>query len=152
MELMDIDELMTRWRTRHALMVHRMLGIKLGTGGSSGFAYLKSSASRHRVFPELFNLSTFLIPRSALPVLPDNLKKQLSYSFSSLKSNLNDHGNSVASSSASMATVIAENKALRREVAALRLSAKKTKSAEIASTTNMTTSTTAKGKCPYGHS
>jgi len=27
----DVDELMTLWRHRHALMVHRMIGRKLGT-------------------------------------------------------------------------------------------------------------------------
>lgn len=34
--LMDIDEAMTTWRHRHALMVQRMIGVKVGTGGSSG--------------------------------------------------------------------------------------------------------------------
>ena len=29
----DVDELMTLWRHRHALMVHRMIGRKLGTLG-----------------------------------------------------------------------------------------------------------------------
>ena len=33
---MDVDETMTLWRYRHALMVSRMLGVKVGTGGSSG--------------------------------------------------------------------------------------------------------------------
>lgn len=146
MALMDIDELMTRWRTRHALMVHRMLGIKIGTGGSSGFAYLKTTASRHRVFPELFNLSTFLIPRSALPVLPENLKKQLSYSFSA-KSAAPDKGNG-NNTPASMAAVIAENESLRRQVAALRLAALKAESAQSVTAAANTTV----GVCPYGHS
>src|SRR5262245_48837440 len=34
--LMDIDESFTSWRYRHALMVQRMIGNKLGTGGSTG--------------------------------------------------------------------------------------------------------------------
>ena len=34
--LMDIDESLTLWRLRHALMVERMIGIRPGTGGSSG--------------------------------------------------------------------------------------------------------------------
>lgn len=40
-----------------------MLGIKIGTGGSSGYQYLHATAQRHRVFTDLFNLSTFFIPR-----------------------------------------------------------------------------------------
>ena len=57
---MDVDELFTTWRQRHALMVRRMIGSKIGTGGSSGHAYLKSTADRHKVFAELADLSTFL--------------------------------------------------------------------------------------------
>lgn len=41
--LMDIDTLMTKWRYNHVCMVHRMLGTKAGTGGSSGYHYLRST-------------------------------------------------------------------------------------------------------------
>ena len=44
-------------RHRHAIMVHRMIGRKLGTGGSSGYSYLKATAERHKIFTDLFNLS-----------------------------------------------------------------------------------------------
>ena len=81
--LMDVDELFTTWRQRHALMVRRMIGSKIGTGGSSGHAYLKSTADRHKVFAELADLSTFFIPRSALPELPDHIKRNLGYHFQS---------------------------------------------------------------------
>ena len=78
-KLQDIDELMTTWRYRHALMVHRMLGSKIGTGGSSGHQYLKASTDQHRIFGDLFNLATFLIPRSELPPLPKSLSVKLSF-------------------------------------------------------------------------
>ncbi|MBC7474846.1 MAG: tryptophan 2,3-dioxygenase, partial [Candidatus Sericytochromatia bacterium] len=38
--LLSIDELFSTWRYRHAMMVHRMIGTKIGTGGSSGYNYL----------------------------------------------------------------------------------------------------------------
>lgn len=79
--LMNIDEQMTTWRYKHAMMVHRMLGRKIGTGGSSGHDYLKNTTSHNRVFIDFFNLSTFLIPRSKLPKLPDTLIKKLNYHF-----------------------------------------------------------------------
>ena len=79
--LMDVDELFTTWRQRHALMVRRMIGAKIGTGGSSGHAYLQKTADRHKIFSELADLSTFFIPRSALPELPENIKKNLGYHF-----------------------------------------------------------------------
>jgi tryptophan 2,3-dioxygenase len=77
--LQDIDELMTTWRYRHALMAHRMLGKKIGTGGSSGHNYLKSATEKHRIFADFFNLATFLIPRSKLPALPETLKTKMGF-------------------------------------------------------------------------
>ncbi len=77
--LQDIDELMTTWRYRHALMAHRMLGSKIGTGGSSGHSYLKGATESHRIFADFFNLATFLIPRSSLPKLPDSITKRLGF-------------------------------------------------------------------------
>ena len=70
--LVDIDEQFTHWRYRHALMVQRMIGTKIGTGGSSGHGYLRKAAEKNKVFTDLVNLSTFLIPRSALPALPQS--------------------------------------------------------------------------------
>jgi tryptophan 2,3-dioxygenase len=79
--LMDIDEHFTTWRSRHALMAQRMLGGKIGTGGSSGHDYLQQTVEKKRIFRDLFNLSTFLIPRSSLPVLPKRLKQSLDFHF-----------------------------------------------------------------------
>ena len=75
--LMDIDQNLTHWRYRHALLAKRMLGTKIGTGGSSGHQYLKNAADNNSVFFDLLNLSTFLISRSKLPVLPESLEKKL---------------------------------------------------------------------------
>jgi tryptophan 2,3-dioxygenase len=77
--MMDIDENFTTWRYRHALLAHRMLGTKIGTGGSSGHQYLKRAADSNRVFVDLFNLSTYLIPRSRRPEIPAEVKKQLNF-------------------------------------------------------------------------
>lgn len=80
--LQDIDELMTTWRYRHSLMAHRMLGRKIGTGGSSGAKYLKMATDKHRIFSDFFNLATFLIPRSRLPDLPSDVKTTLGFFYS----------------------------------------------------------------------
>jgi len=71
---MEVDNMLTQWRNAHALMVHRMLGSKMGTGGSSGFHYLRTAAIHHKVFADYFNLSTYMIPKSNLPQLPNSLK------------------------------------------------------------------------------
>ena len=82
--LMDIDENFTTWRYRHALMAHRMLGTKIGTGGSSGHHYLKLAAENNRVYEDLFNLSTFLVPRNKLPTLPSDIKRELNFHSNAL--------------------------------------------------------------------
>ena len=79
--LVEVDELFTTWRSRHAMMVHRMLGAKIGTGGSSGHDYLNRTAQKNRVFLDLFNLPTFLIPRSDLPTLPENVIDSMRFRF-----------------------------------------------------------------------
>ena len=79
--LLEIDENFTKWRAQHVLMVHRMLGSKIGTGGSSGHDYLQKTTQNNRFFTDLFNLSTFLIPRSSLPVLPKTIIEAMSYHF-----------------------------------------------------------------------
>ena len=78
-ELIHIDEHLTAWRYRHALMAHRMLGGKTGTGGSSGHNYLKMTAEKNRIFPELFALSSYLSPQKSLPALPPALKKEMGF-------------------------------------------------------------------------
>jgi len=82
-KLIEIDGQFTTWRHRHAQMVLRMLGKKIGTGGSSGHDYLNETASKHKFFTDLHNISTLLIPRSELPELPKNLKKELGFFFTS---------------------------------------------------------------------
>jgi tryptophan 2,3-dioxygenase len=81
-KLIDMDELFTTWRNRHAQMVLRTLGRKIGTGGSSGYDYLKSTADRHRIFYDLHHISTLLIPRSELPELPPELRDKLDFNYS----------------------------------------------------------------------
>jgi len=79
--LVDVDELLATWRYRHALMVHRMIGTKIGTGGSSGHQYLLGTVERNKVFSDLYNLSTFLISRSSLPALPPEMERRLGFHY-----------------------------------------------------------------------
>ncbi len=79
--LMDIDEGFTTWRYRHAQMALRMIGRRVGTGGSAGAKYLEKSAERSRVFGDLMNLSTFLVPRSDRPELPDGIVQAMHFRY-----------------------------------------------------------------------
>jgi tryptophan 2,3-dioxygenase len=79
--LVDLDEHFTQWRYRHALMVRRMIGTKIGTGGSSGHDYLRQTAEQHKVFDDLGSLATFFIPRSALPALPPDVVQKMGFQY-----------------------------------------------------------------------
>jgi len=77
--LIEVDESLTIWRERHALMAHRMLGRQPGTAGS-GYAYLDETAKQYKAFRDLFDVSTYLVPRSWLPPLPGPLLRTLDFS------------------------------------------------------------------------
>lgn len=79
--LVDVDEGFTTWRYRHALMVQRMIGAKIGTGGSAGAKYLLKLAERNRAFPDLLVVPTFLVPRSIRPELPPALVDQMRFRY-----------------------------------------------------------------------
>ena len=79
--LMDIDEGFTTWRYRHAQMALRMIGRRVGTGGSAGAKYLEKSAERSRVFGDLMDLSTFLVPRSDRPTLPEGIVEAMRFRY-----------------------------------------------------------------------
>ena len=70
--LLEFEELLRLWRFRHARMVERMIGLRVGTGGSSGVTYLdKTAGSRYRIFTVILESRSFLVPRSLLPELRD---------------------------------------------------------------------------------
>lgn len=57
--LVDIDEGIQEWRYRHVKMVERIIGAKIGTGGSAGAAYLRSTLFRP-AFPDLWEIRSEL--------------------------------------------------------------------------------------------
>jgi tryptophan 2,3-dioxygenase len=77
--LLEIDEQLSSWRYRHMNMVHRMIGTRIGTGGSSGKDYLKSAADKHYIFREIAQLNSFLIERRKLPVLSREMELRLGF-------------------------------------------------------------------------
>jgi tryptophan 2,3-dioxygenase len=79
-QLLEFEELLRRWRFRHARMVERMIGLRVGTGGSSGVQYLDATAGdRYRIFTVILESRSFLIPRRMLPDLQNPAK----YGFAS---------------------------------------------------------------------
>jgi tryptophan 2,3-dioxygenase len=55
--------------------------VKTGTAGSSGHVYLRRAADQHRIFIDLFRLSTYLIPRSVIPNLPQAIERQMRFVY-----------------------------------------------------------------------
>jgi tryptophan 2,3-dioxygenase len=79
--LIEIDEQLATFRYRHLQMVRRMIGTRVGTGGSSGEQYLQGAVNKNYIYKELAGVITFLIERRNLPVLPQRLHKALRFSF-----------------------------------------------------------------------
>lgn len=55
--LLDIEDLFETWRFRHANTVERIIGMKKGTGGTSGVQYLRRQIGT-RIFVELWAVRT----------------------------------------------------------------------------------------------
>ncbi|MFL6531322.1 MAG: tryptophan 2,3-dioxygenase family protein [Chthoniobacterales bacterium] len=79
--LIEIDEQLANFRYRHLQMVRRMIGTRVGTGGSSGERYLEGAVNKNYIFRELAGVITFLIERRNLPELPERLHRALRFSF-----------------------------------------------------------------------
>jgi tryptophan 2,3-dioxygenase len=58
--LTEFDELVVSWRLRHIQLVERIIGIRMGTGGSAGASYLKLTLDK-KFFPELWEARTLLV-------------------------------------------------------------------------------------------
>lgn len=77
--LIEIDEQLGNFRYRHLQMVRRMIGTRVGTGGSSGEHYLQGAVNKNYIFKELAGVITFLIERCHLPSLPPRLRQALRF-------------------------------------------------------------------------
>ena len=57
--LVDLDEGVQEWRYRHVKMVERTIGLRIGTGGTAGAEYLRTTVGR-QAFPDLWAIRTDL--------------------------------------------------------------------------------------------
>jgi len=77
--LLEIDEQLSTWRYRHMSMVHRVIGSRIGTGGSTGRDYLKGALDKHYIFADIARLTSFLIERKKLPALSVEMERRLGF-------------------------------------------------------------------------
>jgi len=66
--IVELEERMVLFRHRHARMVERVIGRRVGTGGSSGVEYLDKTTG-YRVFRDLWAVRTLMLPPSQVPSL-----------------------------------------------------------------------------------
>ena len=62
----EMEESILLFRNSHARMVERMIGRRMGTGGSSGVDYLDATL-KYRIFVDLWTVRTILVRRDLLP-------------------------------------------------------------------------------------
>ena len=58
-KLVDLEDYFRRWRFNHVTTVERIIGLKAGTGGTSGVGYLRKMLEVV-LFPELWRVRTCL--------------------------------------------------------------------------------------------
>ena len=58
-DLLDLEDTMRQWRLRHVTTVERIIGLKVGTGGTAGVPYLRERLQLV-LFPELWDIRTEL--------------------------------------------------------------------------------------------
>ncbi|MEM9173047.1 MAG: tryptophan 2,3-dioxygenase family protein, partial [Pseudomonadota bacterium] len=58
-KLVDIEDAFQNWRFKHLFTVQRVIGTRMGTGGSSGVGFLRKALDIS-FFPELFSIRTQL--------------------------------------------------------------------------------------------
>ena len=66
--IVELEESMVKWRHSHARMVERIMGRRIGTGGTSGVDYLDAT-SQYRVFKDLWSVRTILVKPQSRPEL-----------------------------------------------------------------------------------
>ncbi len=67
--IVQLEQAFVIFRQRHARMVERIIGRRIGTGGSAGVDYLDQTALKYRVFHDVWAVRTLQIRRAALPPL-----------------------------------------------------------------------------------
>jgi tryptophan 2,3-dioxygenase len=75
--VIEMEQAMIIWRQRHARMVERVIGRRVGTGGSAGVDYLDETALRYRVFVDLWGVRAILL---RAPLLP-SVEHEVTYRF-----------------------------------------------------------------------
>ena len=76
--IVELEESMVKWRHSHARMVERIMGRRIGTGGTSGVDYLDAT-SQYRIFKDLWAVRTILVKPDFRP----ELKNAEFYGYSS---------------------------------------------------------------------
>ena len=66
--IVELEESMVKWRHSHARMVERIMGRRIGTGGTSGVDYLDAT-SQYRIFKDLWAVRTILVKPDFRPEL-----------------------------------------------------------------------------------
>lgn len=65
--ILQLEQRMVIFRQRHARMVERIIGRRIGTGASAGVDYLDQTALKYRIYHDLWAVRTILIRKEALP-------------------------------------------------------------------------------------
>ena len=69
--LVEFEQAFRIFRFRHARMVERMIGLRVGSGGSLGVRYLDRTTLKYKIFGDLLEARSYLLSPERVPALPD---------------------------------------------------------------------------------
>jgi tryptophan 2,3-dioxygenase len=79
--LIDINEQHVTWKRRHLSMIQRMIGMKMGTGGTSGKDFLNDTIRQSYIFSDLIEMPSYMVAKKFVPTLPNDVSQKLGYVF-----------------------------------------------------------------------
>ncbi|MEZ4846610.1 MAG: tryptophan 2,3-dioxygenase family protein [Bdellovibrionota bacterium] len=79
--LIEINEQHVIWKQRHLLIIQRMIGMKMGTGGTSGRAFLEKTIGHSYIFSDLIEMPSYMLSRQYIPEIPEDIRRKMGNFF-----------------------------------------------------------------------
>jgi tryptophan 2,3-dioxygenase len=81
--IIEINEQHVLWKQRHLLIIQRMIGMKMGTGGTSGRAFLEKTIGQSYIFSDLIEMPSYMLSRQYIPEIPEDIRRKMGNFFTS---------------------------------------------------------------------
>lgn len=81
--VIEVNEQHVLWKQRHLLIIQRMIGMKMGTGGTSGRSFLEKTIGQSYIFSDLIDMPSYMLSRQYIPEIPEEIRRKMGNFFTS---------------------------------------------------------------------